>query len=219
MRYTTELPAIYLTETELENLATVLVDETTDAASTYELHDGPTTYEFTTVEALLHDPTLPSFIREFTIAIECAEGEIELTADNAADDEKFELWMSGESPWVKRKRAEIEDYFDTKGDTVRTFLDGRIPVIAALLVGGLSYLALQLGIGQWYGITAMNDIYRLGFFALLLGAISQRYFNRLYPYVLLTTNSDQDLYPVLHRIGYVIGFIAALLTIHLALSG
>ncbi len=218
MQYSSDLPAVEIVEDEFLDLEQILIGDCDASETSYSIHDGDTTYEFASADAVLDDPTVPNFVREFDMAVECTQGSAEIHADNSANT-KLEVSLYGRESWVKQKRSDVEMFFENKADDVRTFLDRNLglEIVAVLVAGGVSYLLYWFGIGAWWGIVNMSDVTRIALAALVVTAASRRVFNRFYPYVQIVFKSEKELFPFLRKLAYVIGLASALISISIVL--
>ncbi|KZX49710.1 hypothetical protein [Haloarcula sp. K1] len=216
IEYTIALPATRLIGDEIIDLEQVLKANVRNETLTYEIIDGNTVYTFNSATELLSDPTVPDFIREFWISLECDAGVLEIDSTTESINDPIQLVITGKPDWVRSKRAEVRDFFSAKQDRLRTFVEGsfRLELAIAAILGAALYFLQWTGYAASYGVTSQEDINRIVFFGAMTTLFSRSIFNRLYPYSLLILNPDKELYPFLQRLAYLIMLVAAIIAIN-----
>lgn len=216
IEYTRSLPATRLVGEEIAEFERVLQTGASSSTLTYEIIDGSTVYTYDSAKELLNDPTVPDFIREFSVSLECDEGVLEIDSTTKGADDPLQLVIDGTPEWARSKRAEVRDFFSAKQDRLRTFVEGdfRLELVVAIVLAIAIYLLQWAGFAPRYGITSQEDINRIVFFGAVIAFLSRGIFNRLYPYTLLVLNPSKELYPFLQRLAYLIMLVAAIIAIN-----
>jgi hypothetical protein len=215
IQYQIPLPATRLGGDDLAALEDLLQRGNEDSELTLEIIEGPTVHSFDSVVDLLNDPTVPDFIRTFSISLECSAGMLEIDANTDRYEDSLQLVITGDSDWARQKRTEVGDFFAAKEDRLRTFVEAnpKLELTVAAILSGVAYLLQRIGLGLRVGISNQGDILVIALASLLITGLSRGLFDRFYPYVLLVTTSERDLYPFLQRLGYFLGLLAAIITI------
>jgi hypothetical protein len=209
-KYQTNLPSIHLEEDNLSDLEDLLREGDTDPEIELKLHSGQFTYEYETTNNILSDKTLPDFIESYEFTSNSKEGKVKITADG--ENNEINLWISGEQEWVRRKQGQIEEFFDHRGDEIRTFLENRLALttIGIAILGGA--ILIYTGAGARFGITEVGDLLLVGFGGLIISIILHSIINFLHPYTLIRL-STKRLHPYLWKLLRWATVLAALLTI------
>lgn len=219
MRYTTHLPSIHITESKLQSLEKLIREETTAPELTIELYEDTTVYDYTSSEELLNDPKLPAHFRRFTIELTSAEGELEIEADNSSERQKLELEIAGEDDWVRQKQANIEAFFDAQGDQIRARFEEHPWLITGAVIGILAYGSLLLNVGSQIGIQTIDDVLLTVIMGSIAAGLLKELFDKLDPYVLLSTNDREPLYPNLKKLAYVLSILGSVVAFNAVFRG
>lgn len=210
VKYQTDLPSIHLEEDDLTDIEQVFRDGETDSVIEFKLHNGPFTYEYSTTKGILSDNTLPDFVKSFELTLESKKGKVKITANE--EDHDIILWISGERDWVKRKKDHIEDFFEHRGDHIRTTLQNHLPTIAASISIAIAIISNYSGFGSISGDGLFTDALLLGFGGLISGGILTSVINYFHPYSLIRL-SNRQLHPYLWKVISWITIVAAIITI------
>lgn len=210
-RYKSNLPSIHFTEDELVELERVLGRGRSDADVIFVLDSGQLTYEFSSVDEMLNDDTLPTFIQSYEITSETTQGEIRITSDPG--DREIELAINGEQSWVKKKVREVEDFFELHGDSIRTLVEEHLIWGLVGLTGLAGVFLYSSGNGEVVGIEELGDVVFYGFIALVLSGILLIVVNYVHPYSIIIVRTNKEFRPYLSRIVKFISVIGGLLAI------
>lgn len=215
IEYTITLPATRLVGAEIIDLEEVLQSSARSSTLSYEVIDGNTVYTYDSATEFLSDPTVPDFVREFSISLECDEGVLEIESTTEGPDDPMQLVISGAPEWARSKRAEVRDFFSAKQDKLRTFVEGafRLELVVSASLAIAAYLFRWAGFASRYGITSQEDINRIVLSGAMITFLSRGVMDRFYPYSIIR-NPNKELYPALRRLAYFIALIAAIITIH-----
>lgn len=216
IEYTIALPSTRLVGEEIEDLEQVLQNDGSNSSMNYKMIDGSTVYTFDSAVELLNDATVPDFVREFSISLECDSGILEINSNSEDAGDPIQLSINGAPKWARSKRAEVQDFFSTKKDKFRTFAEGgfRLELIVGAILTAVVYLLRWAGFAGDYGITTQGDINRVVFVGVAVTFLSEDLFNYFYPYTLLVLNPNKELFPFLQRLAYLLTLVAAIIAIN-----
>lgn len=215
-RYNANLPSVHLQKGELEELEKLLLGDEPNSEFTIILDSDQLSYEFSTVDEMSRDPSLPAFFVSFEIQVEAADGEVRVASD--PDETTIELTVNGEQEWVKRQVRQIEDFFGSRGDTIRTQLQNHlVKGVLAIVVGG-GLVAHYSGFGNVVGIARPGDVLGYGFLALIGAVVVLWILDYVYPYSLIKTRSGEEYRPYISLLVKLLTILAAILTIGLFVS-
>lgn len=210
-RYNTDLPSVHLTKEDVSELEQILKDCNGDFDIEIVLDTDQLIYEFSSVGEMYEDRTLPAFVQNFEIKAEGEQGEIRITSD--PEDKEIELVVNGEQEWVKGRVRRIEEFFDRRGDRIRTLIEVHSFKGIIGIVGGGGLLIHYAGLGWLFGIDGFGDIVFYGFIALIVGAAGMNVLNYVHPYSLIILRSDEEFRPYVTRIITLLTVVAAIATL------
>jgi len=190
MEYSTRLPAAHLGGDDLSALEDTLRAGCTSPELEVTVDLQSVTYRYSSLEALGEDATLPGVVRCFEVTLTATEGRLELLASGR--DDEFVLELSGDREWVASKRRSVEGFFETHGESVRTFLERYLAFCLSLGMMGLCLLLYYGGYGPVVGMRQSLDALLFGSLALIGGGLVHMALNHLYPYVLLIPAAAPD---------------------------
>ncbi|USZ67171.1 hypothetical protein NGM10_10555 [Halorussus salilacus] len=209
-KYQANLPSIHFEEDDLADIEELLRQNGENSEIELKIHNGQFTYEYSNTDEVLADNTLPDFVHSFEFTAESDDGKIKITADE--DENEIKLWISGKQGWVRRKQSQIEDYFDHRGDKIRTFVEKRLAITVIGLSVGVGLIAIGTGWGTHFNVDESGDVFVMGFGGLILSAILKSIIDYLHPYTLIRL-SNKKLHPYLWKGLRWATILASLLTI------
>lgn len=206
--YETDLESIHLDEDSLSELFTLLqTDSVTEV--TIKLHANKFTYEYDTVDEIIEDSTLPGFIQSFELVVVADDNRLKLTSDD--DENQIKLRISGEQEWAREQRRTVEEFFEKRGDRVRTLAQKWLVwAVAGLLTGGVLLLD-RLGFSMLFRLTD-NNIVVVAFGSLLVAGVVKSAVDYLHPYALIRL-TNRRLHPYVSKAFRWLTIVAGLLTI------
>ena len=206
--YETDLESIHLDEDSLSELFTLLqTDSVTEV--TIKLHANKFTYEYDTVDEIIEDSTLPSFIQSFELVVVAGDNRLKITSDD--DENQIKLRVSGEQEWAREQRRTVEEFFEKRGDRVRTLAQKWLVwAVAGLLTGGVLLLD-RLGFSMLFRLTD-NNIVVVAFGSLLVAGVVKYAVDYLHPYALIRL-TNRRLHPYVSKAFRWLTIVAGLLTI------
>lgn len=188
MEYSTRLPATHLGGEALPALEEALLSGCTAPSLEVELGYGDVRYTYSSLVAIREDATLPGLIKSFEISLRSWEGEATLETDD--QENELRLWLAGDREWVERKRRSVEQFFDSHGATLRTFLERYTAFCLGFLATGLGLLLYYSGVGTSLGMSSPIDSLLFGSLALIGGGVLHLLLNVIYPYAAFVTSSN-----------------------------
>ena len=197
MEYNTRLPAAHLGGEAMTALEEVLLADCTAPQLEITLDHGSVTYRYSSLEELREDVTPPNVVRSFEVNLTSREGRAELVADDRENE--FSMELSGNSEWVRTKRRSIEDFFETHGATVRTFLEQYLAFCLGFAALAFGLVAYYSGFGTFVGMQSPVDSVLFASLALIAGGMLHLLLNHVYPYALLVTSGRPDSHTVYRR--------------------
>lgn len=206
--YETNLESIHLDEDSLLELFTLLqTDSVTEV--TIKLHANKFTYEYDTVDGIIEDSTLPSFIQSFELVVVAEDNRLKITSDD--DENQIKLRVSGEQEWAREQRRTVEEFFEKRGDKIRTLAERWLVLaVIGLLTGGALLLG-QFGLLTSFGLTD-DDILLVAFGSLLVAGAVKFAVDYLHPYALIRL-TNRRLHPYVAKAFRWLTIVAGLLTI------
>lgn len=187
MEYSTRLPAAHLGGEALPALEEALLSGCTAPQLEVELDHGRVTYSYSSLAAVREDATLPGVVKSFEVSLTSREGEVDLVADDRENE--LRLRLAGDREWVESKRRSIEDFFENRGATVRTFLERYMAFCLGFVATGLGLVFYYSGLGTALGMGSPVDSLLFGSLALMGGGVLHLLLNVVYPYAALVTSS------------------------------
>lgn len=187
MEYSTRLPAAHLGGEALSALEEALLSGCTAPTLEVELGHGDITYNYSSLAAVREDATLPGVIKSFEISLRSREGEVTLVTGDRENE--LRLWLAGNREWVERKRRSVEQFFESYGATLRTFLERYAAFCLGFLATGLGLLLYYSGVGTSLGMRSPLDSLLFGSLALIGGGVLHFLLNVIYPYAAFITSA------------------------------
>lgn len=211
MRYTTRLPSVYFDPSDLTELETLFLHNTTDANISIEASSGAFTHTYDCIDDLIADPLIPEILTGVEIRMNGREGRINLTlSDSHPSIENLTIY--GERGWVRMKTNEITDFFENRKNLFRTIIPPTILSFLLIVIVGLSFTGLVYLIGLITGrIQSMTDLIILVAIAILVifRSTSSSLISIIYPYYFVKQNPNKEYNPHLRRIFKTIMLLAA----------
>lgn len=204
-------PSLTLGRGELEGFVEVIKKHTTNPSVEISVSEGGYTHNYSSVDSLIDDSSLPDHILEYRIEVRGEEGSVNVRYNSKNGYSTHSYSIRGDDDWVKTKKSDLENYFSHQRNFIRTLFEKDRwafagSMVLSVMAASVAYVLSTPKVSFYTFLGSFNLYWFAGLFGM----------NRIYPYSVLQISDIKYNYKfqkALKAIATLVGVVAGAITI------